>query len=297
MLVAPLCLLFAACGEEQKTEEVVKLETYKDKLSYCMGADFANPIIQAGAEADFLNFDMVATGFKDGLNDGDYSACQQTVMDAFGARFMDIDSTKIDAGSECFGKLNGSSLYSILKEVERLDQFDMEKLAIGFRHALMKSDTLVEKMERAKILQEFQTEVQTAQMEKMQKLDQPFLEKAKSVPGAKVIDGGIVIETIKEGKGGSPAMTDDVEAHYILTNPAGDTLESSVDMGQALKINLQGVIAGWTMSFTQLKKGGKYRLYIPSDLAYGKGALCFYVELIDFGPAGTIAPPRQQQPY
>lgn len=297
MLVAPLSLLFAGCGEEQKTEEVVKLETYKDKLSYCMGADFAGPIIQAGADADFLNFDLVAAGFKDGLNEGDYSSCQQTVMDAFGERFMNIDSTKVDAGSECFGKLNGSSLYNILKEVEELDQFDMEKLAIGFRHALMKGDTLVEKMERAKILQEFQTKVQTAQMEKMKKMDQPFLDKAKSLPNTTVIDGGIVIETIQAGKGGSPAMTDDVEAHYILTSTAGDTIESSVAMGQPLKINLQGVIPGWTMSFTQLKKGGKYRLYIPSDLAYGKGALCFYIELLNYGPAGSIAPPRPQQPY
>ena len=94
-------------------------------------------------------------------------------------------------------------------------------------------------------------------------------------------------------------MYDDVEAHYILTNAVGDTMESSFDRGQPLKISLQSVIPGWTMSFPQLKKGGKYRLFIPSELAYKQGALCFYIELVNYGKAGTIVPaqPQGQMPY
>lgn len=219
------------------------------------------------------------------MNDKDYTSCQQTVIEAFGMNFMSPDSTKRESGSLCFGKLNGSRMYQMLKEVDQLQNFDLNYLAHGYSDALNKRDTLLDEGEKASLLTKFQTEVQTAQANKMKALDQPFLDNAKTLKNARVIDGGIIIETITEGKGKSPVVTDDVTAHYILTNTTGDTMESSFDRNSPLTIGLQSVIPGWTMAFPQLKKGGKYRLYIPSELAYGKGALCFYVELLDFKPS------------
>lgn len=287
MFVLPAALLLACGGE--KEEEVVTFESEKQKLSYALGADFAAPIVNAGQEAAILDLGALAVGFEQSLNDKDYSSCQEVVVDAFGMNFMNPDSTKRVAGSECFGKMNGSRLYQMLKEVDQLPNFDMKYLAIGYRDALNKRDTILDKGERASLLTKFQTEVQTAQVKKMKELDKPFLDKAKTLANTRTIDGGIVIETVQEGKGGSPAVSDEVVAHYILTNTGGDTLETSFDRGQPLTIGLQSVIPGWTMAFPQLKKGGKYRLYIPSELAYQNGALCFYVELINYGPAGTTA--------
>lgn len=285
--VLPVAMLIA-CGDK-KTDEVVKFESEKQKLSYALGADFAGPIVGAGAEADILDLEAVANGFEAALNEDDYSACQQTIIESFGMNFSNPDSTKRVPGSECFGKMNGSRLYTMLKEIDQIKAFDLKYLAHGYRDALMKRDTILDKGERASLLTKFQTEVQTAQLNKMKETDKPFLDNAKSLPNTKVIEGGIIIETIQEGKGGSPMMTDDVSAHYILTNTIGDTVESSFDRGEPLGINLQQVISGWTMSFPQLKKGGKYRLYIPSELAYQNGALCFYVELVNYGPAGTFS--------
>jgi len=287
MFVLPVALLLACSGEKQ--EEVVTFESEKQKLSYALGADFAAPIVNAGQEAAILDLGALAVGFEQSLNDKDYSSCQEVVVDAFGMNFMNPDSTKRVAGSECFGKMNGSRLYQMLKEVDQLQNFDMKYLAIGYRDALNQRDTILDKGERASLLTKFQTEVQTAQVKKMKELDKPFLDKAKTLANTRTIDGGIVIETIQEGKGGSPAVSDEVVAHYILTSTAGDTLETSFDRGQPLTIGLQSVIPGWTMAFPQLKKGGKYRLYIPSELAYQNGALCFYVELINYGPVGTTA--------
>lgn len=287
MFVLPVALLLACSGEKQ--EEVVTFESEKQKLSYALGADFAAPIVNAGQEAAILDLGALAVGFEQSLNDKDYSSCQEVVVDAFGMNFMNPDSTKRVAGSECFGKMNGSRLYQMLKEVDQLQNFDMKYLAIGYRDALNQRDTILDKGERASLLTKFQTEVQTAQVKKMKELDKPFLDKAKTLANTRTIDGGIVIETIQEGKGGSPAVSDEVVAHYILTSTAGDTLETSFDRGQPLTIGLQSVIPGWTIAFPQLKKGGKYRLYIPSELAYQNGALCFYVELINYGPVGTTA--------
>ncbi|MCO5258575.1 MAG: FKBP-type peptidyl-prolyl cis-trans isomerase [Crocinitomicaceae bacterium] len=281
--ILPLVILMA-CGGKSK-EEVVSFESEKQKLSYALGADFAMPIVNAGEQASsILDFEAVAKGFELALNDADYASCEEVVIDAFGTTFSTPDSTKKIPGSECFGKMNGSRMYQMLKELNRIDKFDMKYLAYGYHDALMKRDTILDKGERASLLTAFQTEIQTEQANKTKELEKPFFEKAKALSNSKVIDGGIVIETIQEGKGASPNMTDEVTAHYILTNAVGDTLESSFDRGQPLSISLQSVIPGWTMSFPQLKKGGKYRLYIPADLAYGasKGALCFYVELVDF---------------
>lgn len=284
---------FVACGE--KAEEILKLETQKDKLSYAMGADFASPIVQAGKEAEILDFEMVAKGFEAGLNDNDYEDCQQVMIDAFGKGFINPDSTKRKPGSDCFGKLNGSRFYQIMKEIGELDQFDMKLVARGFKDALMKSDTILDQNERVKILEDFKVKVEAKQREKLTAMDKPFMDKAKALPNTRVIDGGIVIETLKEGTGGSPNMQDDVDAHYIVTTVQGDTMDQSFKRGESYKTSLQAVIPGWTMAFPNLKKGGKYNIYIPSDLGYGNGALKFYIEFINYGPAGTLAAPRQPQ--
>ncbi|MFK7785340.1 MAG: FKBP-type peptidyl-prolyl cis-trans isomerase [Crocinitomicaceae bacterium] len=106
---------------------------------------------------------------------------------------------------------------------------------------------------------------------------------------------GIYIETIEQGTGGKPTSESDIEAHYILTNATGDTLENSYENGSSLKINLTQVIAGWREGFPALEKGGKYHLFVPWEKAYKngrpgspQGALCFYIEFIDFGAKGTL---------
>ena len=292
--VLPLTIVFA-CGEDKKAEEVIVLKTDKDKLSYAMGAANAQTFANDESEqTKKLDFELMAKGFESNLNGNDAEACKETLKKLFGENFDKFDSTYVAAGSECLGKLTAAELYRQMKDVDQLDRFDMKMVAAGFRHGLSKSDTLLPKEEKDKILQSFVAEVTQAQQQKMAALDQPFMDEAKSRPNTTVIDGGIIIETIKAGNGGSPTMYDDVEAHYILTNPKGDTLETSFQRGQPLKINLQSVIPGWTMSFPQMKKGGKYRVFIPSELAYKQGALSFYIELINFGKAGTIVPAQPQ---
>lgn len=282
-LILLLTSAFVACNSK-KEEKAVVLETAKQKLSYALGADLASSIANAGEVLNLIDLNALATGFKEGLNDEDYSTCQKTIIDAFGMQFSNPDSTKKVVGSTCLGKLDASSIYNLLVEYNQLEKFDVNYLAIGYKDALFKRDSILAQDERATLLTSFKEDLNKIQIQKMAELEKPFFDQAKALENAREIDGGIIIETIKEGTGGSPEVTDNVVAHYILTNTKGDTLESSFDRGQPLDISLQGVIPGWTMSFPQLKKGGEYRLYIPASLAYGpsKGALCFYVELIDF---------------
>lgn len=296
-LVAVIACAIAACGSDKPTEEIVKLESEKDRLSYAVGAmqgkEFANSGDPSFAK---LDFEAIATAFDANLKEVDATDCQNKLRAMFSPT-GEMDTTKLKEASDCFGLLAGSSFYKEMKEIGALDQFDLKKVSAGFRHGLFKKDTLLSEADQMQLVQAFVQDITMKQQQEMAKLDAPFLSSAKAKPNTKEIDGGIIIETIQEGKGGSPSMTDDVEAHYILTNAKGDTIESSLASGKPLARNLQGLIAGWSMSFPQMKKGGKYRLYIPSNLAYQQGALCFYIEFLNFGPEGTLSPKMEMPQF
>jgi len=121
-------------------------------------------------------------------------------------------------------------------------------------------------------------------------LAQAFLEKNKSKKGVKVTASGLQYEVLKKGKGSKPKITDKVEVHYHGTLIDGRIFDSSVNRGQTASFPINGVIKGWQEGIPMMKKGAKWRLTIPPELAYGpqgrpgippNSALIFEVELID----------------
>jgi FKBP-type peptidyl-prolyl cis-trans isomerase FkpA len=123
------------------------------------------------------------------------------------------------------------------------------------------------------------------------KLGQDFLEKAATEKGAIKTPSGIVIQTLKEGTGEMPKVTDKVKVHYTGTLIDGTVFDSSVQRGQPATFPLNGVVKCWTEGLQQIKVGGKARLICPSDLAYGDqgrppqikpgATLVFEVELLE----------------
>lgn len=105
---------------------------------------------------------------------------------------------------------------------------------------------------------------------------------------------GLVIEDLVPGDGPSPSAGQRVSVHYTGWLTDGTKFDSSVDRGQPFGFTLgQGqVIAGWDEGVATMKKGGKRKLTIPSELAYGErgfsglipphSTLVFEVELLDF---------------
>ena len=98
---------------------------------------------------------------------------------------------------------------------------------------------------------------------------------------------------LTEGSGDSPKETDQVTVHYHGTLIDGTVFDSSVERGQPATFPVNGVIPGWVEALQLMKPGAKYKLFIPSNLAYGeRGAggsigpnatLIFEVELISIG--------------
>jgi len=117
-----------------------------------------------------------------------------------------------------------------------------------------------------------------------------FLAENKNKPGITTLPSGLQYEVLTEGTGPKPTLRSSVTTHYHGTLINGTVFDSSYQRGQPATFPVNGVIAGWTEALQLMPEGSKYRLYIPSDLAYGKrgagrdigpdSALVFDVELL-----------------
>ena len=117
-----------------------------------------------------------------------------------------------------------------------------------------------------------------------------FLTENARKPGITTLPSGLQYEVLTEGTGPKPSLKSSVTTHYHGTLIDGTVFDSSYQRGQPATFPVNGVIAGWTEALQLMGEGSKYRLYIPSDLAYGKRgagrdipgdtALIFDVELL-----------------
>lgn len=301
-LIPALLFGFTACGDDTKEEEVEKIEfkSASEKLSFAMGAENASNLFKE-TRFEALDKEMLVEGFNANLSLTPPNECDAVLEKFLGQQGMDFDTTYLKDGSRCIGRFLGFQLVSQMTQIGKMEEIDLELVKKGFKQGVYGQDTVnMTLVERTKVITDFGNKLQEEFLAEIAEKDDVFWKDVLSKPGVEQIGStGVYLETIKKGSGGSPDAMSDFEANYILTNALGDTLESSYKAGAPLKMNLQNVIQGWQIGFTAMKKGGKYRLFVPYEKAYKngnpqapQGALCFFVELIDFGPAGSIAPPR-----
>jgi FKBP-type peptidyl-prolyl cis-trans isomerase len=116
-----------------------------------------------------------------------------------------------------------------------------------------------------------------------------FLEANKAKPGVVVTPSGLQYEVLHAGQGPKPTRDQTVEVHYHGTLTDGTVFDSSVERGETITFPVTGVIPGWVEALQLMQVGAKWRLVIPSDLAYGPegsdpippgATLIFDVELI-----------------
>jgi len=74
---------------------------------------------------------------------------------------------------------------------------------------------------------------------------------------------------VSEGKGPKPTKDNTVKVHYTGTFIDGKVFDSSVQRGEPVEFPITGVIPGWTEALMLMNVGSKYRVVIPSNLAYG----------------------------
>lgn len=122
---------------------------------------------------------------------------------------------------------------------------------------------------------------------------QKFLEETAKKKGVQKTESGLYYEIIEEGDMNSKAFSDKdtVVVNYVGKTTDGKEFDSSFDRGEPAEFPLNMVIKGWTEGMQLVGKGGKIKLYIPSELGYGSRGqlgnqvLIFDVDLLDVKPA------------
>ena len=117
-----------------------------------------------------------------------------------------------------------------------------------------------------------------------------FLKANGAREGVMTTASGLQYEVLEEGTGTQPEAGDQVTVHYTGKLIDGTVFDSSVERGEPATFGVTQVIPGWVEALQMMKEGAKWRLFIPSNLAYGpngaggaigpNATLIFDVELI-----------------
>ena len=140
-------------------------------------------------------------------------------------------------------------------------------------------------------IQEFLEKANSKKIEKNITEANDFFKKNAQKAGVVTLPSGLQYEIMKEGNGPKPKATDTVTTHYHGTLLNGTVFDSSVQRNQPASFPVNGVIQGWVEALQLMPVGSKWKLYIPSELAYGSNphpggpiephmALVFEVELL-----------------
>lgn len=182
-----------------------------------------------------------------------------------------------------------------------IESIQVQDFADGVAAVFYGSEPKMTYNEAKATIQEFFTELQKKQEEAAAamaevnaKAGQEFLDANGKRVEVKTLPSGLQYEVLEEGEGASPKAGDTVKVHYTGKLIDGTVFDSSVDRGEPATFGVTQVIPGWVEALQLMKPGAKWRLFIPSQLAYGpQGAggvigpnqtLIFDVELIEVNP-------------
>ncbi|ROW60422.1 FKBP-type peptidyl-prolyl cis-trans isomerase FkpA [Cronobacter malonaticus] len=225
-------------------------------------------------------------------------AAQQTPAAADSKAAFQNDDQK---SAYALGASLGRYMENSLKEQEKLGiKLDKNQLIAGVQDAFADKSKLSDQ-EIEQTLQAFETRVKGAAQAKVEKdateneaKGKAFRDKFAKEKGVKTSSTGLLYKVEKEGTGAAPKESDTVVVNYKGTLTDGQEFDNSYKRGEPLSFRLDGVIPGWTEGLKNIKKGGKIKLVIPPELAYGKNGvpgipanstLVFDVELLDINPA------------
>jgi FKBP-type peptidyl-prolyl cis-trans isomerase FklB len=172
-----------------------------------------------------------------------------------------------------------------------VESLDLDEFIAGLSSAMKGEKTQMTTQEANALLQEYFTELQNKQHGANIEAGKEFLANNAQKETVTELASGLQYEILKEGTGPKPKLTDQVKCHYHGTLIDGTVFDSSVERGEPAVFPVNGVIQGWVEALQMMPTGSKWRLFIPSELAYGeRGAgqaiaphstLIFDVELLE----------------
>lgn len=195
--------------------------------------------------------------------------------------------TDLDKASYSLGMNIGTSLKG-----EGVSVINVEMFAKGLTDMMNGNSLELSVQEAYESIQQFLAMANAKKFEKNITEGKKFLEENAKRPGVVTLPSGLQYEILKEGNGPKPKATDTVTTHYHGTLIDGTVFDSSVVRNEPASFPVNGVIQGWVEALQLMPVGSKWKLFIPSDLAYGANphpggpiephmALIFEVELLE----------------
>jgi FKBP-type peptidyl-prolyl cis-trans isomerase FklB len=171
-------------------------------------------------------------------------------------------------------------------------EIDLGSFVVGLQDGLANLKPRVSEQDLKAAFETAQERMEAVAAEKSSKqagAGRAFLEQNKARVGVTTTKSGLQYEVLRAGSGTRPTKDKTVEVHYHGTLVDGTVFDSSVDRGETISFSVTGVIAGWVEALQLMQVGAKWRLFIPSNLAYGDrgqgpippgSTLIFEVELV-----------------
>ena len=172
---------------------------------------------------------------------------------------------------------------------EGLDSINSFYISKGFQDVFENKDLAINIEESNKIIGEYFNKKQDAKNQRLAIDSKIFLEQNKQKDEVMTTESGLQYLILSEGRGNNPTLNDNVTVHYHGTLIDGTIFDSSVDRKQPATFPLNGVIPGWQEALQMMSVGSKWKIFIPSELAYGESGagaigpnstLIFEVELL-----------------
>jgi FKBP-type peptidyl-prolyl cis-trans isomerase FkpA len=148
--------------------------------------------------------------------------------------------------------------------------FDYDALIDGLRDTLEGNETRITLNEAMPLIQNAMRDALARQTAENKQKGIDFLTENGKKAGIKTTSSGLQYELVSPGTGPNPRASDTVSVHYEGTLLDGTVFDSSYERGEPTEFPLDQVIAGWTEGIQLMEVGSTYRLFIPSDLAYGE---------------------------
>jgi FKBP-type peptidyl-prolyl cis-trans isomerase FklB len=212
------------------------------------------------------------------------ASCQQ------GGKTVKLESN-IDSVSYAIGILVGDSNTKQLETAPGGSDISKETMAAAFRASLVGEETAITPEQANELVRKFFEGAGERQAQKSLEEGNAFLEKNKAREGVTTTESGLQYEVLTEGTGPKPTAEDQVRVHYHGTLIDGKVFDSSVDRGEPVVFGVGQVIPGWTEALKLMPVGSKWKIYLPSNIAYGErgaggdiapnSALIFEVELLE----------------
>jgi FKBP-type peptidyl-prolyl cis-trans isomerase FklB len=175
----------------------------------------------------------------------------------------------LNTPTEKFSYALGLSIGENLTEAG-LDSVAVDVLVKGINDVLKNKERLLTSEEASVIVSEYIQNLEVKRAEINKEVEQKFFERNKKQSGVKTTPSGLQYEIIKQGEGPVPTITDQVTVHYHGTLMNGTVFDSSTERGEPMTFPVTSVIPGMQEAILMMPVGSKWKIYIPSSLAYGE---------------------------